>query len=259
MMQFKTALKGVLDTQKEASSGSGSGAASAVVTAAAACEVSMKLAKRNGGLPHLCFDVKDASYIGGSGTGIRENTGGGGIGVNYAVPVRIMRVDELQYHVPPRLGMPDLQLELPRDRPLRNVVERLRGISTQLYLEGYMSKGILTLRIDSDGASIRTSFNKLIPIHEDCKQGQSQSQESDADGDGLSQNNATLGKCTVKLDSRKLHTSLHWQQSLGTRDVSTAVLCMWENEMLVLDVTLNPEIGRFMYYVPCQYISADEL
>jgi len=276
IIQFKTALKGVMETQKEASAAGALGASH---------EVSIKLAKRNGGLPHLCFEVKDSNYVGnGANHHHRSADGSGkdksGIGVNYAVPVKMMRVDELQYHVPPRLGMPDLQLELPRDRPIRNVVERLRGISTQVYLEGCMSKGILTLRINSDGASIRTSFNKLIPIHEDCKstqQSQSQSQLSqhnlEAEGNGTSQAQSDTGqeyqaqapveneveRCTVKVDSRKLHTSLHWQQSLGIRDVSTAVLCLWENEMLVLDVTLNPEIGRFMYYVPCQYMAVGEL
>jgi len=157
-----------------------------------------------------------------------------------------------RYHVPPRLGMPDVQLALPKDRPIRNVVERLRGIAPHVYMEGSMA-GILTLRIDSDGASIRTSFNKLIPIHEDCKSSQSQSQSP-------SQSQTTEpARCTVKVDSKKLHASLHWQATLGVRDVSSAVLCMWENEMLVLDVTLNPEIGRFMYYVPVHYVSSDDL
>ena len=78
-------------------------------------EVTLKLAKRNGGLPHLCIDSK--------------GSGGMMIEVHHAVPVRIRKVEELQYHVPPRMGMPDVQLELPRDRPVRNVVERLRSIS----------------------------------------------------------------------------------------------------------------------------------
>lgn len=278
--QFKTALKGVLNTQREAAA---AGGMASTLVSQGMHEVSIKLAKRNGGLPHLCFDIKDATYMSIGGTRARNGNSGNttsGIGVNYSVPVRIMRVDELQYNVPPRLGMPDLQLELPRDRPLKNVVERLRGIAPQVYLEGCMQKGILTLRMDSDGASVRTSFNKLVPIHEDCKSSQTprqtqteteQSQDREH-GSNEQQQETTHrtqtqmqtqtqnnSKCTVKVDSRKLYTSLHWQASLGIKDVSTAILCMWENEMLVLDVTLNPEIGRFMYYVPCQYVSADEL
>ena len=280
LLQFKTALKGVLATQKEANG--------AMV---ASHEVSIKLAKRNGGVPHLCFDIRDpftysannSNHGHGHGNGNGNGNGNGsndgiGIGVNYAIPVRIMRVDELQYHVPPRLGMPDVQLGLPRDRPIRNVVERLRGIAPHLYIEGSM-RGILTLRIDSDGASIRTSFDKLIPIHEDCKSSQSRARarsqeeiEPTEQGQGQGGTTTTTAatqqrsqtqkehvKCTLKVDSKKLHACLHWQATLGIRDISSAVLCMFENEMLVLDVTLNPEIGRFMYYMPVHYISTDDM
>jgi hypothetical protein len=105
--------------------------------------------------------------------------------------------------------------------------------------------GILSLRIESDSSSIQTSYNKLTPILEDCKQSQD------------SQNNEKT-TFTVKMDTKKLHASLHWQHTLSMmRDVSSAIICMWENEMLVLDVTLNPELGRFMYYVPVHYMSDD--
>ena len=256
LLQFKTALKGLLNTQREASNSN--------AMALTSHEINIKLAKRNGGLPHLCFDVKDPFTYSSSSNNDH------GIGVNYSIPVRIMRVDELQFHVPPRLGMPDVQLALPKERPIRNVVERLRGIAPCLCLEGSM-RGILTLRVDSDGVGIRTSFDKLIPIHEDCKSSQAQiPQPSQDEGQGdngreslmatatTTQNNEPA-KCTLKVDSKKLHACLHWQATLGIRDISSAVLCMFENEMLVLDVTLNPEIGRFMYYVPVHYISSDDM
>lgn len=118
-------------------------------------------------------------------------------------------------------------------------------------------KGLLALRVDGDGASIRTTFTKLVPIHEDCK-----SQDENNNNDHSQNNTQDQQKppvcCTVKVDSKKLYASLHWQATLNLmRDISTAVLCMWENEMLVLDVTLNPDIGRFMYYVPVHYLSND--
>lgn len=132
-------------------------------------------------------------------------------------------------------------------------------------------KGLLSLRIDGDGASIRTTFTNLIPIHEDCKsqnditttttttpQDPSQHQPTNQFSQSQSQTQQQYTNCTVKVDSKKLYASLHWQGTLNiTRDVSTAVLCMWENEMLVLDITLNPDIGRFMYYVPVHYLSSD--
>jgi hypothetical protein len=80
-------------------------------------EVTLKLAKRNGGLPHLCLDTM--------------HVGQGEIEVHHAIPVRIMRVEDLQYHVPPKMAMPDIQLQLPNDRPIRSVIERFKSISPQ--------------------------------------------------------------------------------------------------------------------------------
>ena len=48
-------------------------------------DITMKLAKRNGGLPHLCLDAKNNG-----GRGLL------GIEAHYAIPVRILRTDELQ-------------------------------------------------------------------------------------------------------------------------------------------------------------------
>ena len=113
-------------------------------------------------------------------------------------------------------------------------------------------EGIITLRIEGDGSSIRTTYNKLIPIHHDAKSSQ--------DDGSIPQNenhSGSSGTCKIKVDTKKLHACLHWQGTLSSRDLSSAVICMWENEMLVLDVTLNPEIGRFMYYIPVHFISEE--
>ena len=75
----------------------------------------LKLAKRNG-LPCLCLD---------------SSTPGGMVDLHHAIPVRIMRPDEMQYHLPPQISMPDVQLELPSDRLLKPVIERLKAISPQ--------------------------------------------------------------------------------------------------------------------------------
>jgi len=75
----------------------------------------LKLAKRNG-LPCLCLDSSAA---------------GGSVEVHHAIPVRIMRADDMQYHLPPQISMPDVQLQLPSDRPIKTVIERLRAISPQ--------------------------------------------------------------------------------------------------------------------------------
>ena len=101
--------------------------------------------------------------------------------------------------------------------------------------------GELVLRIVSDGLSIRTFFNKMIPRFEDCKPHEA----------------ATPAKCTLKVDSKKFLACLNWQSTLFIgRAVSSAVLCMVENEMLVLHVTLFPEsVGFFTFYVPVHFMS----
>lgn len=191
----------------------------------------MKLAKRNG-MACLCLDA-----MGG---------GRGGVEVHHAIPVLIMRAEEIQYHLPPQINLPDVQLELPNDRPLRTVVERLRSISNHIYIEGSMV-GELTLRTEGDGASTRIFYNKLIPRFEDCK--------------ASIENEEIPSKCTLKVDSKKLFACLQWQQTLIIgRSVSSAVMCMVENEMLVLHIILHPgNLGFFTYYVPVHFLSSDQM
>lgn len=104
--------------------------------------------------------------------------------------------------------------------------------------------GDLVLRIESEGVSIRTFFNKLIPRFEDCNPHEG----------------TEPAKCTLKVDSRKFLACLNWQNNLLIgRAVSSAVLCMVENEMLVLHVTLFPEsVGFFTFYVPVHFLSDSE-
>jgi HUS1 checkpoint protein len=192
----------------------------------------LKLAKRNN-IPCLCIEAYTKS----------SSVGGGGIQVHHAIPVRICRPQEMQNHLPPAVALPDVQVEMSPDVPLRTVMERLRSISSTVYLNANMSSGDLTISMDSDGSSIRTIFSKLTPRHEDCKQQQG--------GDA-----ATGAECSVKVDCKKLTACLQWQQQSGL--VSSALLCLVENEALVLHCMLNPsEVGFFTYYIPVHFLSHD--
>lgn len=196
----------------------------------------LKLAKRNG-LPCLCLDC-----CGGSTS----------IEVHHAIPVKVMRVTEMQYHLPPRIPNPDVQLELPLDRPIRTVVERLKLMSPHIYIEGRMT-GELSLSIDGDGVSVRTYYNRLVPRFEECKASKEYNNNEEAEDD-------TSARCILKVDSKKLLSSLQWQSVLGRTVIHSAILCMVENEMLVLHVLLNPRsLGFFTYYIPVNYISPDQL
>lgn len=108
--------------------------------------------------------------------------------------------------------------------------------------------GELTLRINGDGASIRTFFSKLIPRFEDCKASEEESMAAQEPA-----------RCTLKVDTKKLSSCLQWQTSM-LRNVGSALLCMTENEMLVVHVVLNPaSVGFFTYYVPVHFLSAENM
>ena len=137
--------------------------------------------------------------------------------------------------------------------------------------------GELTLRIDGDGASIRTFYGKLIPRFEDLEEDEESSDDDDDDNDDHENDNdgtpssssarkrrrkaKKTKTCTLKVDSRKLSACLQWQGTmLLGRSVGSAVLCMVKNEMLCLHCMLNPgTVGFFTYYVPVHYLSPDQM
>ena len=143
-----------------------------------------------------------------------------------------------------------------------------------VYIEGSMD-GELTLRIDGDGASIRTFYGKLIPRFEDLEEddessGDDESDDGEQENDGTSSSSSARKRrrktkktktCTLKVDSRKLSACLQWQGTmLLGRSVGSAVLCMVKNEMLCLHCMLNPgTVGFFTYYVPVHYLSPDQM
>ena len=73
--------------------------------------VVLKLAKRNS-LPCLCLD--------GHATEDRA------VEIHQAIPIRILRATDMQFHLPPQINRPQVQLELPLDRPLRALVDKLK-------------------------------------------------------------------------------------------------------------------------------------
>lgn len=144
---------------------------------------------------------------------------------------------------------------------------------SSVYIEGSMD-GELTLRIDGDGASIRTFYGKLIPRFEDLEEDNDDDDDEEQDDDDGSEDEhehstkrrrTTKTKktktCTLKVDSRKLGACLQWQGTmLLGRSVGSAVLCMVKNEMLCLHCMLNPgTVGFFTYYVPVHYLSPDQM
>jgi len=202
----------------------------------------LKLAKRDG-IPCLCLSG------GGASTSVD-------VQVHHSIPVRIRRAAEMPHYLPPKIDAPDVQLELMSSENsvstsamlLRPLLEGLRPLSSTVYLQA-TTAGDLTVSIDSDGASIRTFYNNLPVRLEDCKQNRQLGSQPD---------HPAATSCTVKVDTKKLWASLQWQQQPLLGWISSALLCLVENEMLVVHAVLHPpSVGFFTYYVPVHFLPKD--
>ena len=154
---------------------------------------------------------------------------------------------------------------MPSPYNLRTVLDRLKHISSTIYLDAN-DKGELTISAHTDGASIQTYFSKFVPRFDS-----NDDHENDHTGSPAPppRNASHMNRTArIKVDTKKLAASLQWQHqptssssssnSNSNQMVSTALLCLIENEMVVVHVNLYPmNVGFFTYYVPVHYLSND--
>lgn len=100
-------------------SASAAAAAAAFMAANQHPDVVLKLAKRNN-MPCLCLE---GGTVRGMNDALMDS-----VEIHQAIPVRILRRAEMQHHLPPQINNPNVQLELPSDRPIRPVVDRLKAL-----------------------------------------------------------------------------------------------------------------------------------
>jgi HUS1 checkpoint protein len=236
---LKMALASVLSSSRGAGNNrNGNSALTSIVGPQQHHLVVMKLAKRSN-LPCLCLDGTAPTSDGSSAVEIHQ-----------AIPVRILRSNEMQHHLPPQINMPNVQLELcsldRRPLFLKGVVDKLRAMGSHILLEASM-KGDLTIRLDHEGASLACFYHQLVPRWDD------DDNENTASRDDKS-------RCTLKVDSQKLWMCLQWQQpNLSASFISSCLMGMVENEMLVLHILLHPaSMGFFTYYIPVHFLRDDE-
>lgn len=204
--------------------------------------VVMKLAKRNN-LPCLCLEGRSSA------------TADNDVEIHQAIPVLIMRQSEMQHHLPPQINHPQVQLELPIEQPIRAVVEKLRGMSRHVVLEGNM-RGDLTIRVDQDGASLACFYSHLVPRWPQAEEDDENDENEDDNRNKAVVPPDSSSSCVLKVDAHKMSTCLQWQQH--QLPVTSCLLGMVYNEMLVLHVLLAPEqVGFFTYYLPVHFLQED--
>ena len=193
----------------------------ALSAAEKAPQCQLKLTKRNG-LPVLCVETRMLE-----------------VDVVHDIKVKVMRASEYEYYKPPDVPQPTVQLELPTQKSLKNVVDKLKGISRSVYLKGEMV-GNLTVEADTDAVGIKTFFTDLCPRFE--------SLDEDA-----CQNNVT----TMKVDTKKLSMVLQAYNTLGRVKDMTIIMCMIEAHSLILHVLVS-QIGTLTFYVNVMEMDEDD-
>lgn len=221
----------------------------------------VKLARRNG-MPCLCV----------------ESANGRGVKISHDIPVLILRTSEFaKNRSPPSVSTtPTSQLYLPGSRSIKTVVERMRPMGNEVYVEGDMgcdsgeemgvegeANGSLRFHVFGEGASVATVFDSLKAEPEGCT---GFFDGSDDEGGAMEVGGRKgKGKCKVKIASKKLLEMFRWQSMLPIgKTVSRSIVSLFPDEMLVVHSMLNGydptigEVGFFTYYCPVQYLEADD-
>jgi Hus1-like protein len=159
----------------------------------------MKLVKR-GMTPCLCFEARESDTL--------------SMNVVHDIPIKILRPDDIVYHMPPDIPPPAVALDLPRNSKLmRTIVDKMGRISKHVQLSA-SQQGRIIFKVEHTTATIKTYYNGLQPRFDG-----SLDQENDGDN-----------KASVKVDVRKLSMVLN-HSSLS---IDCATICEYANRYLVV-------------------------
>ncbi|CAM9361929.1 unnamed protein product [Discosporangium mesarthrocarpum] len=178
----------------------------------------MKLAKRQG-MPCLSVETRALE-----------------IDVVHDIPIRVMKASDIQYHSPPEVQMPQIQLELPRHRSLRTVIDRMKAIDKTVYVDADMG-GQIVFRVEKTDATIKTYYTNLTPRFE-----------------SMDEQQCRRNQASVKVDVKKLAAVL----SVYSLRFDKAICCIIGGYSLVLHVILLPVgVGTLTYYMPVMNAEGD--
>ena len=174
--------------------------------------IHMKLAKRMG---QACLVIE---------TRARD------VDIVHDLPIKVMRAQDIEHHLPPEVPAPDVQLELSLNRSIRNVVDRMRAIVKYMFIDAHM-KGQLVLRAETEDATIKTYYTHLVPRF-DSMEGEENVRDRSA---------------SVKVDSKRLSQVM----STYSMRVDTLICCLVIDHCLVMHAILDPPgAGTCTFYQP---------
>lgn len=191
----------------------------ALSSAKSSATCQLKLAKRRGTPCILVeFQGRDVSYV------------------SHEIPVRVLARADAEQYQPPSLPPPALVLELPSNRSMRTVVDRLKSIGDRAKGDARFvdvkleAAGCLSLTVATDAVVIKTFFSDLHLTEDETDQ----------------PTGSQPLVVRLRVDSRKLAQSL-----LGYNlPFASISCCPVVGIALILHVFLADKLGNLTFYVP---------
>lgn len=84
------------------------------------------------------------------------------VDVSHDIPIRVFKPDEIIYYMPPEVPPPTVALDLPKNKLMKTVVDKMMKFSKHVSITGYQC-GRLILKAEHSSVVIRTYFNGLPP------------------------------------------------------------------------------------------------
>jgi HUS1 checkpoint protein len=108
----------------------------------------LKLAKRDG-KPCLCFETK-------------ASESSLSVDVKHDIPITVLKFSEGIYHMPPNVNPPNVALDLPNNKIMKTVTDKMMKVTKYTHLTASQS-GHIVFRTTHTSADISTHFNGLRP------------------------------------------------------------------------------------------------
>ena len=170
------------------------------------------------------------------------------VDILHDIPVKVLKVSELNYHLPPQVPKPRVQLEvlaLNIRTILKPVVDKLRHIQKDLYLRASSKTGLLQLNVKSPGMDIVADLTSLKPYISETQDTNYDSDEDEEDRTDPNYFDCEGNKlCTVKVDIRKFSTLLQ----CSNLPFDSSILCFVKDLCLVMYIPIPG--GSITYYCP---------
>lgn len=106
----------------------------------------LKLVKRDN-KPYLSFETKANESI-------------LSVDVVHDIPIKLMKSNEIIYHLPPEISPPSVILDIPRGKLLKTILEKLTKFSKYVYITACQS-GQLILKVEHPSVTVKTYYNGL--------------------------------------------------------------------------------------------------